>query len=75
MGSEGKEMGKVRPFTLQEYRLATQLATDARIAYQTQRYTESDLRKAFDYIRHVIHHPPMTDEHFTALLKELENEH
>jgi hypothetical protein len=71
MGSERKKMGQVRPFTEQEFKLAIQLATDARIAYRVHRYTERDLRVAFDYIRHVIHYPPMTDEHFETLLKEL----
>jgi hypothetical protein len=63
-------MGEVKQaFTKEEFDLAMMLAVSARIGYREKLLTKQELRDRYDYIRSIIHHPPMTDDHFQELLR------
>jgi hypothetical protein len=62
---------RIKPFTLEEFTLAMRMSTDTRLAFKSHRITVRELREHFDHIRSIIHFPPMTDEQFINLLKEL----
>ena len=58
----------MRRFSEEEFKLAIRLATDARIALKSHRINRVEFRQRMNDARRVVHHPPMTDEHFYSLL-------
>lgn len=61
----------IKPFTLEEFKLAILTATDARVAFKRHRINRVEFRQRMNDARRIVHHPPMSDEHFYNLLKDL----